>query len=445
MNETFSYREAVDYLYRIPKFTKKAPLAQTELLLERLGISCDLDKPAIIHVAGTNGKGSVCADMESMLRAAGFTTGLFTSPHLVKPEERIRVNAAQISKESFTAYFQKVCACAQQMEQQGMGHPTFFSFLLAMGMLAFQEHDVDYIILETGMGGRLDGTNVFRHPVLTVITSIGMDHTEYLGDTLEKIAWEKAGIIKPGTPLVYLKGDAAAVLEARGEELGCLCRGIEKSAVKIIKKSRRGIDFSLRNRYDDTALWHIPFRADYQVENAALAIEGMEMLFTDRDHPVLPEAFHRGLSSVRWEGRMEEVAEGVYLDGAHNLPGILALSGSLESIAGEYPGKRVLLFSAVRDKQYAEMFFILNEKFRPDVIVFTELSGERGLKLEELMQLTGTAEGGIKNTSGNIYGISDPAKAFDVALQKKGGDGILLCTGSLYLIGALKGLLSAEE
>ena len=189
-----NYDEAVEYLLNIPKFSKKTTKENLLELLKRLGNPHKAMK--IIHVAGTNGKGSVCAFLNTLLLAAKKQTGLFTSPHLVKMNERMRINGKDVSDERFLQVFQQVYQTVGQMLKQGFTHPSFFEYLFVMALVLFEKENVEYVILETGLGGRLDATNIIEHPMLTIITSISFDHTEILGDTLHKIAMEKAGIIK---------------------------------------------------------------------------------------------------------------------------------------------------------------------------------------------------------------------------------------------------------
>ena len=182
-----------DYIYNIPKFSKKSSLANTRIMLDRIGF--DENSKKIIHVAGTNGKGSVCAYLAGILGKAGKKTGLFTSPHLVRINERIVINGEEVTDSIFEDSFKRIKKISEDMVRDGFDHPSFFEFLFGMAMDIFKNSDTEYIILETGLGGRLDATNVITHPVMTVLTSISLDHTEILGDTYEKIAMEKAGII----------------------------------------------------------------------------------------------------------------------------------------------------------------------------------------------------------------------------------------------------------
>ena len=196
-----TYKEAEAYINSVPKFTSKNKPENTMELIRRLGHPERSMK--VIHVAGTNGKGSVCAFLSSMLTEGGKRTGLFTSPHLVKINERFQINNEPVSDEIFLNAYERVMKLVEEMQKDGFYHPAYFELLFAIGMVIFEEAQVEYLILETGLGGRLDATNIVEKPVVTVITSISLDHTEILGDTIEEIAGEKAGIIKQNIPIVY--------------------------------------------------------------------------------------------------------------------------------------------------------------------------------------------------------------------------------------------------
>ena len=196
-----TYEEAEAYINSVPKFTSKNKPENTLELIRRIGHP--ERKMKVIHVAGTNGKGSVCAFLSSMMTAGGKRCGLFTSPHLVKMNERFQINNIPVSDEIFLGAYDKVMKIVKEMQEDGFYHPAYFELLFAIGMVIFEEEGVEYLVLETGLGGRLDATNIVEHPIVTVITSISLDHTEILGDTIEEIAGEKAGIIKLRVPVVY--------------------------------------------------------------------------------------------------------------------------------------------------------------------------------------------------------------------------------------------------
>ena len=230
-----NYEEAVAYIDETPKFTKKNSLDHTKECLRRLGNP--QDKFKVIHVAGTNGKGSTCAFLTSVLREAGYSCGLFTSPHLVEINERFQINEVNIDNDTFLKAFEKVKVLADELVAEGSYHPTYFEMLFLMGMVIFADAGVDYVTLETGLGGRMDATTAVENPVACVITSISLDHMQYLGDTVAKIAGEKAGIIVPGVPVIYDGNDpdAAEVIRARAEELGSLERGVADDEVVLVR------------------------------------------------------------------------------------------------------------------------------------------------------------------------------------------------------------------
>ncbi|MCI8724477.1 MAG: bifunctional folylpolyglutamate synthase/dihydrofolate synthase, partial [Ruminococcus sp.] len=244
-----TYDEAVDYILNIPKFTKKNSLEHTRQCLRFLGNPERELK--VIHVAGTNGKGSVCVYVEAMLRSEGKSAGLFVSPHLVRMNERIRIRGEQISDREFVRVFEKVMEKVREMERQGFPHPTFFEILFGMAVTAFADAGVEYAVLETGLGGRLDATNAVEHPAVTAIASIGMDHREILGDTLEQIAAEKAGILKKHVPVFYSEGAEASnrVIEERAAGLGISCKKIGKNAFENLRIEHKNIAFSCTNAY----------------------------------------------------------------------------------------------------------------------------------------------------------------------------------------------------
>lgn len=196
-----NYQEAVEYILDVPRFTKKNPMENTKRLMEILGNP--QDKIKTIHIAGTNGKGSTSAFINSILREAGYKCGMFTSPHLENIRERFRINGEMIGEEAFLEFFIEVKRAIEQMKEEGFAHPTFFECIFAIGVLSFYKNQVDYAIVEVGMGGLTDTTNCIAKPEISVITSIGLDHTQFLGDTIELIAKEKAGIIRKNVPVVF--------------------------------------------------------------------------------------------------------------------------------------------------------------------------------------------------------------------------------------------------
>ena len=420
--ETFTYEEAAAYIEEIPKFTKKHTLEHTKTFLKRLGNPAADRK--IVHVAGTNGKGSVCAYLQAILMAEGKRTGFFTSPHLVSVNERIRVDNIQIDNETFLKVFRKVLKIVRQMVEDGIEHPSYFEFLFGMGMTAFAETDVEYIILETGLGGRLDATNAIDNPALAIITSISLDHTAILGDTIEKIAGEKAGIIKPGVP-VFFDGSskkAAEVIKAKASELGVSCREVTKNAYEIQEVHRKYIAFSRRSAYDKDVIFQVPMCGCYQAMNAELALEASEYLLAGEE-----------IHMDRWK---EALAEHITVDGAHNPGAMEAFVESVKALDESERGEMVLLFSAVSDKKYDQMIEYLCENLDVKAYVVTQIEDERGVPAEELADVF------RRYTDRPVYCKERLEDAVRTAMNERGETGEIYCLGSLYLVGMMKKLLA---
>lgn len=429
-----NYTEAVDYIETIPKFTVKHPPEHTRELLSRLGNPQEGIK--IIHVAGTNGKGSVCAYLNAMLLAGGKKTGLFTSPHLVRINERFQINGEDVSDEQFLNAFLKVEKAAKEYEAEGEGHPSYFETLFLMGMLIFKEAGVEYLVMETGLGGRLDATNVVEKPLACIITSISRDHTEYLGDTLEAIAGEKAGIIKAGVPVIYdaSQPGPASVIAAKAKEMGSPAWPMEPSFYEMKTQSREGITFTFAYPGGEKAELAIPYVAKYQMMNASLAFYTMHILQDVHDIPknVLAE----GLSKIKWPCRMEMAAPGVIIDGAHNEDGIAQFVSTAGYFAKE--NEITILFTAVADKHYHEMIGEICEGIHPSHVVATQIDGSRVVPAEVL------AEDFRKAGCTDVCAEPEIGAAYEMALGKK-GSGMLFCVGSLYLAGELKAYLAKRN
>lgn len=432
--ETFTYEEAAAYIEEIPKFTKKHTLEHTKTFLKRLGNPAADRK--IVHVAGTNGKGSVCAYLQAILMAEGKRTGFFTSPHLVSVNERIRVDNIQIDNETFLKVFRKVLKIVRQMVEDGIEHPSYFEFLFGMGMTAFAETDVEYIILETGLGGRLDATNAIDNPALAIITSISLDHTAILGDTIEKIAGEKAGIIKPGVP-VFFDGSskkAAEVIKAKASELGVSCREVTKNAYEIQEVHRKYIAFSRRSAYDKDVIFQVPMCGCYQAMNAELALEASEYLLAGEE--IHMDRWKEALAELHWEGRMERVGTHITVDGAHNPGAMEAFVESVKALDESERGEMVLLFSAVSDKKYDQMIEYLCENLDVKAYVVTQIEDERGVPAEELADVF------RRYTDRPVYCKERLEDAVRTAMNERGETGEIYCLGSLYLVGMMKKLLA---
>ena len=425
-----TYEEACEYILDIPKFAGKHTLADTKEMLGRLTGSRIESK--IIHVAGTNGKGSVCAYLQSILRTAGFHVGMFISPHLETMRERILYDGEMIPQESFVKAFELV---REESDRQKEKHPSFFEFLFLMGMCYFKEKEPDYIILETGLGGRLDATNCIAKPKLCVITEIGFDHMQYLGNTLVEIAGEKAGIIKPGTPVVYLdkREETSRVIEQTAAMLETTAIAVKKSQIGRPVMRKKSIDFSFSNgyyRYDNLIL---RTTAAYQTENASVALVAARSLKEER---IDDEAVRKGLYDAFWPGRMEEILPRVFLDGAHNEDGIEAFLQSVSASAEETKkGKRLLLFGVVADKQYDKMIGRIAASQLFSHIAVTVLASDRSASIDKLK----VAWAQYKTADCSFHESAEEAFHYIQSIQKE-ADTIYIA-GSLYLVGQIKTLV----
>lgn len=425
-----TYGEAVAYINETPRFTSKNSMEDTKAFLHRLG---DPDrKLKIIHVAGTNGKGSVCAYMRSILEKAGYRTALFTSPHLTDIRERFVVGGEMISEKDFLRIFLTI----YEMLDRDY-HPTFFEYLFFIAMLWFPERKPDFCILETGLGGRLDATNSVSGKELAVITHISLDHVEYLGDTTEKIAREKAGIMQAGSEAVYWDSDpvVTAVFEEKAIDLGISAHSVSKKNYMFSKIKKKSIDFSVSTEYYGYVTLTLQTIAAYQMENAALAIRAIEVL--DRGRTVTEAQIREGVEACFWAGRMEEILPEVYLDGAHNEDGIRAF---LESVSADgVRGSRSLLFSVVRDKDFGRMVEELVKSGLFSRIAVTHMQTGRALGVDCLQAVFAK----YPECCYNIY--DNVSEALRELLHSRKEDGRIYIAGSLYLAGEIKELLKDDK
>ena len=436
-----TWEEAVEHINSVSRYGNRPGAECTKALLARLGNPERELK--IIHIAGTNGKGSVCMYISGMLRSLGLNTGVFTSPHLIRENERIRFNDELISDEDFTDCFEKVHRAELELLKDGFGQISYFDFFVGIAMLYYAMKKPDVVILETGLGGRLDSTNAVESPVMTVITSISLDHVAILGDTVEKIAAEKAGIIKHGAPVVYVAGqEYSHVIEEKAEAMGIKAAGVEKSQCEIHEIGSKHIDFSLESIYYKDNVFRLATPAVYQVMNAALAMTAVQMLVESRcfdriaydsmDRQNYIDRIRRGLESVTWEGRMEQVCEGFYIDGAHNPDGIAALLDTAAAMKKNTRGHYVLMFSAVNDKDYSSMIKEICDSNIFDEYVITQIEGARCLDVSKI------ADTFRRYTDGHVNEEPDVGQAVKKSVECFGGNATVICAGSLYLAGEVR-------
>jgi len=397
-----TYPDSVQFLYALGNEMKTAKLG-LERIHAVLGALGNPEKAyRVVHVAGTNGKGSTCAMIAAGLQAAGVRTGLFTSPHLIEPTERIQVDGIPVSEMQFSQAFDVVHRAAGSLDLDA--HPSYFETVAAMAFWLFRELNVQTAVIEVGLGGRLDATNVVD-PVLTVITPVDLDHQVFLGDTIELIAAEKAGILKRGVPAVFAcqHPEAAAVLEARASELGVPVRRAGEFEIRDLETDARGSRFSGIE---------IPLAGEHQVDNAVTAALALEEL------GVSPA----GIAETHWPGRLEHISPNpdIVLDGAHNSAGALALARYLETY---YSGrKRWMIFGAMRDKAVAEMAEILFPL--ADELILTAADSPRSMPPEELAKLAGRGRA-VANIGAALQLVAGEVRADDA----------IIVTGSLFLVG----------
>lgn len=440
-----TYEQAVEHIMNIPKFTTKNTMADTQRFLHRMGDPDDGLR--ILHVAGTNGKGSVCAYLRSVLETAGKRVAVFTSPHLEDVRERFAVGGEMISRETFLEAFLQVYDSLdwRGLESGGGYHPTFFEYLFFMAMLIFSREKPDYCILETGLGGRLDATNAVSRKELAVITHIGLDHVEYLGRTLEAIAGEKAGIIQEKVPVIYEDScpETSGVIRERARFLSAEAYPVSKLDYRFSKNSNKNIDFSYISRYYGNVTLSIPTIARYQMENCSLALRALEVLAHGQETSgearlsLTPEIMKRGVRACFWPGRMEEVLPQVYLDGAHNEDGMRAF---LESVAADgHEGGRHLLFAVVRDKDYPAMLRRIIHSGLFDRLSITCLKNARAVEPGALQRELAA----YPEVRASQY--RSVSEALRVILTERSPYERIYIAGSLYLAGEVKTVLRLRE
>ena len=429
----FTYYEAVDYLLDIPKFAKNKDNINARKILERMG-NPDRDIK-IIHVAGTNGKGSTCSFINSILLSAGKTVGMFTSPHLVKINERIKINGEDISDEKFLQAFMEVKEIVDGIIEEGGEHPTFFEYIFLVGIKALKDAGVEYGIFEVGLGGRLDATNIIEKPEVSIIASVSMDHMEILGDTIEKIAAEKAGIIKEDVPVVYYGEDEAVdrIIKSEIEKKGTRGISVKNSDIKILSKTNKAIDFYYANSYDKYECLTIPFAVDYQTRNAALAISAVSLLKDD----ISKKDIELGLSKARWAGRMELIKERTYIDGAHNYDGVLQFKGFVNELMKKEDSQCFILFSVVKEKEYYEMMNLIEEIDRCKGFLVAPVMNARAAAVEDMVSY-------LKKSGKEVHSFSSLGEAYDYGQKLIGDKDYLFCVGSLYMVGEIKAHLEVK-
>jgi dihydrofolate synthase / folylpolyglutamate synthase len=419
-----AYPDSVRYLYSLGNEVRTAKLG-----LDRMrALSGALGNPErafrVVHVAGTNGKGSTAAMIESSLRAWGARTGLYTSPHLVEPTERIRIDGSPVAAEEFASAFVRVHRAAEDLLRDGAIdlHPTYFETVTAMAFVLLRERGVEWAVVEVGLGGRLDATNIVA-PELAVVTPVDFDHEAYLGKSIEAIAAEKAGILKPGVPAVFARQrpEAQRVLEEAARAAGVHYTSTTEWSVENLDVQARGSRFTVRN-------WRklsieCPLAGEHQVANAVTAVVALDALGAPT------AAIESGIRAAHWPGRLEYVGArpDIVLDGAHNPAGARALATYIERFR---EGRRVwLIYGAMRDKAVSEVAGILFSL--ADQVIATAPNQTRAVRPEVIAELAGHPHLHVAPHLSDALAI----------LEECSPEDLVIITGSLYLVGEARPLL----
>ncbi|MBD0372511.1 MAG: bifunctional folylpolyglutamate synthase/dihydrofolate synthase [Pyrinomonadaceae bacterium] len=432
------FDEALQYLLSLGHETLAIKLGLKNI--ERLLLALDSPQSSFpsVQIAGTNGKGSVAVMLESVVRAAGIRSGIYTSPHLARITERIKINGLEISRDDFARHATRVRDAAEALCRLGTLEtpPTFFEQVTAIALLAFKEADVQLAILETGLGGRLDATTVAGARVVA-ITQVAIDHQEYLGETLSEIAAEKAAIIRPGVEAVIAPQlpEALEVIERRCRETGVTPHYAGKSIAVKGASAWGNFSASFETDEDGYGAVRLGLRGRHQVVNASVAICLAERLRSLGFH-LTRTAIIEGIESARHAGRLElwEGSPSVLFDGAHNVASALALSDYLREFT---KAPVTLVFGAMRDKQLNEMAALVFPK--AEHLILTEMNNPRAAKIEALMQLVPRGF-----PSDRITRAHSPLEAAQAATKITPPEGLIVVTGSLYLVGEMRELLSKD-
>ncbi|MFH0994313.1 MAG: folylpolyglutamate synthase/dihydrofolate synthase family protein [Pseudomonadota bacterium] len=425
-NPPTTYLDCLKSMYGLRRFGIKLGLSTIQHILSGLGNP--QHRYACIHVAGTNGKGSVASFLASILKTSGYKVGLYTSPHLVRFNERICVNNQQISDENVVSAYRAVSEV-----HGGDREPTFFEYTTAMALYEFGRQAVDWAVIETGMGGRLDATNVLQ-PVISIITNVSLEHQGYLGKTLAEISGEKGGIIKRNTPVVTAvsQPSAISILEKLASELSAPLFRLKKDF-----RVRRNADHSF-SYYGLDHVWRgitTSLTGSHQVQNAALVLAACELL--NRSNTILSlEHIQIGLDNTRWPGRLEVVSDHpmIILDGAHNLNASKELAKYLGT---ELKGRRItLVIGILEDKPYAAIL----EHLLPvcSRVILTSPKIDRALPVDTLYPIAAAL-------TADVQTIPDVSRAIAFAVQNARPEEVICVAGSLYVVGEAKAFLNQSE
>lgn len=416
-----NYEEAMNFIQNTNKFGSVLGLDNIRELLERLGNPQDQFR--VVHIAGTNGKGSTLAFLAGIFRESGYRAGRYVSPASFSYEERFRINEENISKKDLCFYMEKIKNVAEEMVKDGLSHPTMFEIETALSFLYFLDKKVDVVLLETGMGGRLDATNVVKKPIATVIASIGMDHMQFLGDTLEKIASEKAGIIKEGCPVISYDNtkEVNEVIKNKAKQMHAKVTFVNSAGIRVLQESLNGESFSYRS---SDGRWYekieIPLLGRHQINNAALALETLNVI--KNYYCISDFQTEDGMRKTIWRGRIEilEREPMVICDGAHNPDGAKSLLSFLQN---NFTNQRLIyIMGVLSDKDYEQMVQILAPA--ADKIYTVAPDNPRALSSRELCNC-------ISKYHQNVEERQRLAECLSEVRQKAEKDDVIIICGTL--------------
>lgn len=421
-----TYPDSVRYLYSLGNEVKSAKFGLETITAVMEALGNPQRSLRFAHVAGTNGKGSTCAMIESGLRQAGVRTGLYTSPHLSEPTERIQIAGQPIPAREFAESFDTVHQAAERLLRDGAiaNHPTYFETVTAMAFVVFARRAAEMVALEVGLGGRLDATNIVT-PALSVITRVDFDHEAFLGRSLGAIAFEKAGILKPGIPAVFSaqRSEAESVLLERAAALGCDIWRPAGFSIEDCALDPRGASFTLRGGEAGELRIRCPLAGAHQVENAVTAALALRRL------GIAAPEIERGIAAARWPGRLERVSTRpeIILDGAHNPSAARALVDYIERFCRTRPV--TLVYGAMRDKAVAEMTGILFPAAQK--VIATAPAQDRATRPETIRELSGRDDVLVSR------GVPEALR------MASGGppEEIIFVTGSLFVVAEARSLL----
>ncbi len=427
-----TYKEALEWIHARLRLGIKPGLKRMEWMMERLGHP--ETKMKTVHIGGTNGKGSTVTYLRSILEAGGYTVGTFTSPYIEQFNERISVNGKAISDEELLQLTNIIRPLADELEETDLGGPTEFEVITAMAFHYFASlNKVDIVIFEVGLGGRFDSTNIIQ-PLASIITNIGLDHTNILGSTYEEIAFEKAGIIKKNTALftaVKHPGALKVIEEQAQKKEASVYRLDQEFSITGHKSLVKGEVFNVVTQFQAFDQLEISMMGQHQTENAALAVIAAQFLHQKGEFILTEQAIREGLKKAYWPGRFEMLSESplVIIDGAHNEEGITALTHELST---RYPNRNIqIVFAALTDKKLDEMIGKLDKI--ASQITFVSFDFPRAAKAEELLKISQSA---------NKLAVDDWKSYLSEEIKTLDSDNILVITGSLYFISEVKPFLS---